>query len=453
MALPSGWAWLRVGVIAVLATGIAVVVVAPGASAKGRHPPSTTTSTSSTTTTTTTTTTTPVSLSSRMLIPSNGTTLSGTAVLDASATGPVVGVDFRLSGGAYSNTLIGAATSTQYGWIYNWDTTGLCGGSYSLAARAFDGSGNSVYSPSISISIGGSTPVSTNLLIPANGATLSGTAVLDASATGVMKGIDFRATGHGYSNVFLGAASATPWGWLYIWNTMDEPNGTYTLTSRVVDCAGNSVYSAPTTVTVANVATPYVAPPSLVAHLFGDSIFYQTDSYFDFFYGLSGYAVAHSEWAGVAACDYFDLVATMTDPTVAVLSFTGNMFTPCTQSRGAMLDVYAQDIDHLAAILAFRGIPTLWVGGPGRVGTTESANSLLPIYQAVAAKYGQRYINGSSVLEDSTGTYVMYLPCQPADTPAGDCLADGTAQIRATDQGHLADSGERRYAIYISAST
>jgi hypothetical protein len=47
----------------------------------------------------------------------------------------------------------------------------------------------------------------------------------------------------------------------------------------------------------------------------------------------------------------------------------------------------------------------------------------------------------------------MYLPCQPADTPAGDCSADGTAQIRDNDQVHLADSGERRYAEYIAAST
>jgi hypothetical protein len=239
----------------------------------------------------------PVALSSTMLIPSNGATLSGTALLDASASGPVVGVDFRLTGGSYSNTLIGAARSTQYGWIYNWDTSGICGGSYSLAARAFDGSGNSAYSPSISVSIGGSEPVSTNLLIPADGAAVSGTTTVDASATGPLKGIDFRATGNGYSNVLLGAASATPWGWLYNWNTMDEPNGTYTLTSHVVDCAGNSIDSAPITVTVANVATPYVAPPSPVVRLFGDSIFSQTATYFDFFYGLRGYAVAHHEWA------------------------------------------------------------------------------------------------------------------------------------------------------------
>jgi hypothetical protein len=295
--------------------------------------------------------------------------------------------------------------------------------------------------------------VSTNLLIPADGATVSGTTTVDASATGPLKGIDFRATGNGYSNVLLGAASATPWGWLYNWNTMDEPNGTYTLTSHVVDCAGNSISSAPITVTVANVATPYVAPPSPVVHLFGDSIFSQAASYFDVFYGLRGYAVAHNEWAGVAACDDFDQVATMPVPTVAVVSHTGNMLTACTQNRGAMPDVYAQDIDHLAAILAFRGIPTLWVGGPARAGTTEAANALLPIYQAVAAKYGQRYINASSVLEDSTGTYATYLPCQPDDTTAGDCLADGTAQIRSTDQVHLADSGARRYAQYIAAST
>jgi hypothetical protein len=165
--------------------------------------------------------------------------------------------------------------------------------------------------------------VSTNLLIPADGATVSGTTTVDASATGPLKGIDFRATGNGYSNVLLGAASATPWGWLYNWNTMDEPNGTYTLTSHVVDCAGNSISSAPITVTVANVATPYVAPPSPVVHLFGDSIFSQAASYFDVFYGLRGYAVAHNEWAGVAACDDFDQVATMPVPTVAVVSHTG----------------------------------------------------------------------------------------------------------------------------------
>jgi hypothetical protein len=452
MASWSRWLWFRFGVAAVLATAITVVVVSSGASARRNPKPPTTTSTSSTTTTSTTTTTMlPVALSSTMLIPSNGATLSGTALLDASASGPVVGVDFRLTGGAYSNTLIGAATSTRYGWIFNWDTSGICGGSYSLAARAFDGSGNSAYSPSITISIGEA--VSTSLLIPGDGTTLSGTTTLDASVTGVVKSIDFRATGNGYSNVLLGAASATPWGWLYNWNTMNAPNGTYTLTSHVVDCRGDSVYSAPVTVTVANVPAPNVAPSSPVVHLFGDSIFSQTATYFDFFYGLRGYVVAHNEWPGVAACDDFDLVATMPVPTVAVLSFTGNMFTDCAQSRGAMLDVYAQDVDHLAAILAFRGVPTLWVGGPGRVGTTESANSLLPIYQAVAAKYGQRYINGSSVLEDSTGTYAMYLPCQPADGPAGDCSADGTAQIRDNDQVHLADSGERRYAEYIAAST
>ena len=366
----------------------------------------------------------------------------------------MVGVDFRLTGGSYANTLIGTATLTRYGWIYNWDTSGICGGSYSLAARAFDGSGNSAYSPSITVSVGGSTAVSTSLLIPANGTTVSGATTLDASATGILKSIDFRATGNGYSNVLLGAASATPYGWIYNWNTLDEPNGTYTLTSRVVDCSGNSINSAPITVTVANVATPYVAPPSPVVHLFGDSIFAQTANYFDFFYGLRGYAVAHNEFGGIAACDDFDWVATMPVPTVAVLSYTGNMMTACTQNRGvAWLDVYAQDLDHLAAILAFRGIPTLWVGGPAAVGTTESANPMFPIYQAVAAKYGQRYINGSSVLEDSTGTYVMYLPCQPADTNGGDCLADGTAQIRAADQRHLADSGERRYAEYIAAST
>src|SRR5438105_3216046 len=54
-----------------------------------------------------------------------GRALSGTALLDAAASGPVTGVDFRLTGGTFSNTLLGAASITPYGWIYNWNTTGV----------------------------------------------------------------------------------------------------------------------------------------------------------------------------------------------------------------------------------------------------------------------------------------------------------------------------------------
>ena len=64
-----------------------------------------------------------------MLIPSNGATVSGTATLDAGARGPVVGVDFRLTGGSYSSSQLlsgfaKAATNTQISPMNakNWAT-------------------------------------------------------------------------------------------------------------------------------------------------------------------------------------------------------------------------------------------------------------------------------------------------------------------------------------------
>jgi outer membrane protein assembly factor BamB len=63
--------------------------------------------------------------------PSNGVTLSGKALLDASASDnvSVSKVDFRITGGNVNNTLIGAAVPTRFGWVYNWNTTSVPKGS------------------------------------------------------------------------------------------------------------------------------------------------------------------------------------------------------------------------------------------------------------------------------------------------------------------------------------
>ena len=57
-----------------------------------------------------------------VLAPSSGATLSGNTTLDASASNTNT-VEFVLSGGSYSNHIIGTATPAMYGWLYNWDTT------------------------------------------------------------------------------------------------------------------------------------------------------------------------------------------------------------------------------------------------------------------------------------------------------------------------------------------
>jgi Bacterial Ig domain len=90
-----------------------------------------------------------------ILIPSNGATLSGTATLDASASDNVTvsRVEFRLTGGNYTNTLIGVATLTYFGWIFSWDTTSVPNGAYTLNSVAFDPANNFGRSADVNVTV------------------------------------------------------------------------------------------------------------------------------------------------------------------------------------------------------------------------------------------------------------------------------------------------------------
>jgi hypothetical protein len=116
-----------------------------------------------------------------VLIPSNGATLSGSTTLDASASN-ANSVQFWLFGGSYgfSGHSVGTATLTEYGWLYNWNSSTVPNGSYALLSEA-TGAGGSLYSSGVNITV--SNPPTTSVLIPSNGATLSGSTTLDASAS------------------------------------------------------------------------------------------------------------------------------------------------------------------------------------------------------------------------------------------------------------------------------
>ena len=134
--------------------------------------------------------------------------------------------------------------------MYSWNTLNVGDGPYTLAARAFDASSNSAYSPSINITVKN---MSTAVVVPSNGATLSGTTTLSASASGPVVGVEFRLSGNGLSNFLVGTATNGPYGWIYTWNTTGVANFSgYTLQSRALDSKGGSTYSAGTTITLAN---------------------------------------------------------------------------------------------------------------------------------------------------------------------------------------------------------
>jgi hypothetical protein len=86
-----------------------------------------------------------------VLIPSAGATLSGTTYLDAAAPNATT-VEYLLSGGSYSDQVIGTAKPTYYGWLFNWDSTTVPNGSYTLKTEAFNSTG-SAFSLGVSFTV------------------------------------------------------------------------------------------------------------------------------------------------------------------------------------------------------------------------------------------------------------------------------------------------------------
>ena len=186
-----------------------------------------------------------------VLIPATGATLSGTATLDASASN-ATSVEFRLFGGSYgySAPVLCKATPTLYGWLCSWNSTTVPNGSYALLSEAFNASGGA-FSPGVSITV--ENAPTTRVLIPSSGATLSGTATLDASASNATS-VEFRLFGgtYGFAAPVLCTATPTLYGWLCSWNSTTVPNGSYSLLSEAFNSGRSAFSSGVSVVTVKN---------------------------------------------------------------------------------------------------------------------------------------------------------------------------------------------------------
>jgi hypothetical protein len=121
--------------------------------------------------------------STSVLVPATGASVSGSTDIDASATN-ATSVEFRLLGGSYgySGKLLCTATLTYYGWLCNWNTTTVPNGSYVLVSEASNAIG-SAFSAGVTITVSNIPAPTTSVLVPATGATVSGSTTLDASAT------------------------------------------------------------------------------------------------------------------------------------------------------------------------------------------------------------------------------------------------------------------------------
>ena len=91
---------------------------------------------------------------------------------------------FEVSGATVSDLVVGTGADTKWGWIGAWDTTDVPNGSYELQSVVTDKDGNSVTSAGVTVTVD-NTPLLTQVLIPSDGATLSGSsAILDGRQVG-----------------------------------------------------------------------------------------------------------------------------------------------------------------------------------------------------------------------------------------------------------------------------
>jgi major membrane immunogen (membrane-anchored lipoprotein) len=197
------------------------------------------------------------SFTTSVLIPSSGSFVSGSqVVLDGAAPDnvSVTSVQYLLSGGSLHDEVIGTGTPTYYGWLAYFNSTTVPDGTYTLQSEATDSAGNERISTPINIIVENSPPT-TSMLIPSNGASVSGAQVLlDASGNedvAVTK-VQFYLTGGSLNNVLVASGQQSKYGWLAYFNSTTVPDGTYTMQSEAYDGAGAQALSTPISITVAN---------------------------------------------------------------------------------------------------------------------------------------------------------------------------------------------------------
>jgi hypothetical protein len=115
-------------------------------------------------------------------------------------------------------------------------------------------------------------PPTTSVVLPSNGASLTGSQSLDALASdyGKVTKVEYRLTGGTMNKALIATGTPTYYGWLAGWDTTTVPDGSYTLQSVAYDAAGLSTYSAGIAITVDNPPpTTSVLVPSSGATLSG----------------------------------------------------------------------------------------------------------------------------------------------------------------------------------------
>jgi hypothetical protein len=184
--------------------------------------------------------------------PTNGSSFAAPATIALAANasdsdGNVTRVDFYQGA-----TLIGSATSAPY--IAAW--SGVAAGNYTLTARAADNRGAVTASAPVNITVSPNSPPTVSLTAPAANATFYAPATISLAATasdsdGSIARVDFY-----QGATLIGSATSAP----YTATWIGVSAGTYALTARAVDNAGEIATSAAINVTVSALGFAIVKP-------------------------------------------------------------------------------------------------------------------------------------------------------------------------------------------------
>jgi hypothetical protein len=189
--------------------------------------------------------------------PASGATLAGTVGVGGTATDnmSVSKVDILKDG-----VILTTVTPTTGGaYAYSWDTTAVPNGTHTLVAKAYDPSGNAGTSASVSVNVNNvaadTVVPTTSITAPANGAKVSGTTNVTATATDNVGVVRVEL----YEDGTLQTTDTTaPYGWS--WDTTLDVDGTHSIQTKAYDAAGNVGVSPIISVNVANTVSVNTTP-------------------------------------------------------------------------------------------------------------------------------------------------------------------------------------------------
>ncbi len=180
---------------------------------------------------------------------------------------------------------------------------------------------------------------------------------------------------------------------------------------------------------------------------YGDSLGMEAAPDFSFMAAQSDAPVLVRTFAGTAVCDWLQEIANdaaVWHPSVAVMEFSGDNFTPCMAGyaigTASYYTKYRQDTQTAIDELRSHGIRVVLTGLPLDAASAENANvlALNNIYSTLASTNpGVSYVDaGQAVLSD--GAFTWTLPCLSFEPCTG---PSGTNVVRSPDGVHFCPDG------------